>query len=726
MNKRQKLVQKQFLDNEAEVLSRLRSVYGQAYEDTTKKIADLDSSIAQLQKAYESVDDDSLGNLALKALGKKGRHMTPDEAKETLQSMLQSKVYQKQYQQALQKQVDGILGTMQEEAFTTVSDYLDKCYEDGFIGTMYDLQGQGIPLIMPLDQEAMVRAVQLDSKISGGLYKRMGEDVATLKKHITNEISRGISTGMSYQQIAQQLSFKMVGTGYKTGGALARAMTIARTEGHRIQVQGGMDACYKAKEKGADVVKQWDSTLDAKTRDSHVSVDGEVRELDDKFSNGLMFPGDPAGGAAQVVNCRCALLQRARWAMDEDELKTLQERAEYFGVDKSDSFEDFKKNYLKAVELEKTEQNVPFQAFKPAKTIEQAKEFAKSLGVQYVEYDKLPLETANNLNQALVTLPDDARPIFVGDSKTLEAYWGGSLPRSSKTYYGVTIQTFDGIHLGYGKGWVDTDGYMVGISSSYKKPSKIAEAKAKAQAQYVAKHNGQKYFFNEDGEATAFHEMGHVYAHKKGIPAGFEQDALRWAKESGCDLLSKTSEAWAEAWGAYHTGNPDLPEYIAKYVKAASSGIKPSSFFKGLTEFDDNAIMVSKIEEFTTNLRDGKIRTIISRQKQARHIQGSAEFSRYVEQLSKTGDKPSYIREDLTLADLSAMVKDKLGTGIVESKGDNSFQEFFDCDDVVGYYFDKESQTYKQTRRVQVKYSVGDGNIHIIPVKEQQGGKHHD
>ena len=317
MNKRQKLVQKQFLDNEAEVLARLRSVYGQAYEDTTKKIADLDSSIAQLQEAYESVDDDSLGNLALKALGKKGQHMTPDEAKETLQSMLQSKVYQKQYQQALQKQVDGILGTMQEEAFTTVSDYLDKCYEDGFIGTMYDLQGQGIPLIMPLDQEAMVRAVQLDSKISGGLYKRMGEDVATLKKHITNEVSRGISTGMSYQQIAQQLSFKMVGTSYKTGGALARAMTIARTEGHRIQVQGGMDACYKAKEKGADVVKQWDSTLDARTRDSHVSVDGEVRELDDKFSNGLMFPGDPAGGAAQVVNCRCALLQRARWAVDD-------------------------------------------------------------------------------------------------------------------------------------------------------------------------------------------------------------------------------------------------------------------------------------------------------------------------------------------------------------------------------------------------------------------------
>lgn len=67
-------------------------------------------------------------------------------------------------------------------------------------------------------------------------------------------------------------------------------MRIARTEGHRIQCQSGMDACYKAKEKGANVVKQWDATLDVKTRTSHVQVDGEIRELDEKFSNGLMFP----------------------------------------------------------------------------------------------------------------------------------------------------------------------------------------------------------------------------------------------------------------------------------------------------------------------------------------------------------------------------------------------------------------------------------------------------
>ena len=257
--------------------------------------------------------------------------------------MIRSKVYQKNYQKALKTQVDGIMDTMQEKQFSTVSDYLSQCYENGFIGTMYDLQGQGIPMCIPIDQSAMVRAVQLDSKISQGLYARLGEDVAMLKKKITAQVSRGISSGMSYRQVAQQLAGQ-------TKIGFNNAVRIARTEGHRIQAQSTMDAAYKAQEKGADMLKQWDAALDSRTRESHTIVDGEIRELDEPFSNGLMFPGDPSGGAAEVVNCRCALLQRARWALDEDELEDLKRRAEYYGLDKTEQFEDYKKKYLKAAD----------------------------------------------------------------------------------------------------------------------------------------------------------------------------------------------------------------------------------------------------------------------------------------------------------------------------------------------------------------------------------------
>ena len=289
MNRRQQIVQKQFIHNEEAVINRLKQVYGQSLKDVTAKAQKLDDEIKELTDIYNDVEDEA--------------------EKAVLKSRIQSKVYQKKYQDGLKKQVSDILDKMHKEEFKTVSDYLNKCYDEAFVGTLYDLQGQGIPLAFPIDQEAVARAVQIDSKISQGLYERLGEDVGVLKKKIVAQVSRGISTGASFKMVAKQLA-SYTNIGYNN------AVRIARTEGHRIQCQSTMDACHNAKDRGADVVKQWDSTLDAKTRDSHVKVDGEYKELDEKFSNGLMFPGDPSGGAAEVVNCRCALLQRARWRVE--------------------------------------------------------------------------------------------------------------------------------------------------------------------------------------------------------------------------------------------------------------------------------------------------------------------------------------------------------------------------------------------------------------------------
>ena len=326
MNKRQMLVQQQFLNNEEEVTKRLFQVYSESLEDVTKQAQKLQDEFDELAAIYDNIED--------------------EDEKEILKSRMRSKVYQKQHQESLKKQISGILDNMHENSYKTVADYLDKCYEDGFIGTMYDLQGQGVPLAMPLDQKAMVRAVQLDSPISKGLYNHLGEDVDMLKKHITSQISRGISSGLTTRQIAHNLAGKMTGTYNNPKGAYAYAKRIARTEGHRIQCQGTMDAMYGAKEKGADVVKQWDSTLDGKTRDSHNKVDGEWKELDEKFSNGLKFPGDPSGQAAEVIYCRCALLQRARWALDDSFTKMNNFTKQLEEFESPEDYAEFKKSFF--------------------------------------------------------------------------------------------------------------------------------------------------------------------------------------------------------------------------------------------------------------------------------------------------------------------------------------------------------------------------------------------
>lgn len=397
MKKYEKEVQQAFLNNEEAVIKRLKQVYNKSSDDITKKIATLDASIADLQKAIADVGEDEIGDLAAAFL--KGKtHITPEEAKETLQSMLQSKVYQRNYQKALKKQVGDILDTMHKEEFKTVSDYLVKCYDEGFMGAMYSLQNQGIPMCFPIDQKAMVKAVQLDSKISKGLYQRLGEDVALLKRKITAQVSRGIATGMSFQQVAQQLA-SVSKIGYNN------AIRVSRTEGHRIQIQSADDACRKAKEKGADIVRQWDAALDKRTRDSHARVDGEIRELDEPFSNGLRFPGDPHGAAAEVINCRCALLQRAKWALDEEELETLKERAAYFGIDKADSFDDFKKKYLKAAEKVKADETAK-STFVPAKTKQEAVNFAKRFDVD-ADYSSYDISVANAVNETMLRSIDE-------------------------------------------------------------------------------------------------------------------------------------------------------------------------------------------------------------------------------------------------------------------------------------------------------------------------------
>ena len=65
---------------------------------------------------------------------------------------MQYVIYQVEYQNALKEQVTSILELLKNNNFDTVSEYLTQSYKDGFVGTMYDLQAQGIPLILPINQ----------------------------------------------------------------------------------------------------------------------------------------------------------------------------------------------------------------------------------------------------------------------------------------------------------------------------------------------------------------------------------------------------------------------------------------------------------------------------------------------------------------------------------------------------------------------------------------------
>ena len=345
MNKRQKELAQLSLDAEKEVLDKLEKEYNRALKDINEKVKVFAHDIEQIENAIDTAED--------------------DRQKEILISQRQSKVYQKKYQEALQGQISGILDKMQGDEYATIEEYLKECYEDAYIGTLYDLQGQGIPLIMPIDQAAAVKAIMTDSKISKGLYTALGVDIAKLKKTISSEITRGIASSRPYAEIARNL-------GNAAEIPKNRAKLITRTEGHRVQSASNYNACVDAKAKGADVVKQWSAALDARTRPSHRSLDGQIVEVDEPFSLGnktAMFPGD-FGDPAEDCNCRCRVNQRARWALDsmqtkmlgntdkmtDEDLKPIADKL-HISTDelrkysnqiipvKADSYEDFKRQY---------------------------------------------------------------------------------------------------------------------------------------------------------------------------------------------------------------------------------------------------------------------------------------------------------------------------------------------------------------------------------------------
>lgn len=347
MNKREKEILQNQLDSEKKVLKQLEKQYQAALDEINEKV--------QLLQSKTVYDADGVGQ----------------NVQVPLNQLPQSRIYQIERQKALKGQIQGILDKLHSDEYDTIQQYLEDSYVDGFVGTAYDLAGQGIPLIMPIDQVAAVKAIQTDSKISKGLYDALGVDTKSLKKAIAQEVTRGIASGMTYEDIARNIS-------NVSKAPLSNANRIARTEGHRIQQASTMDAQTDAKAKGADVLKQWDSTLDGKTRPTHRRLDGQIREVDEPFEvdgKTAMFPGD-FGNPAEDCNCRCASLTRARWGLDEDELQTLKDRAKYFGLDKTKDFKDFKKKYLKAAS-EPLEKSSKSSTIKPGLQFFAEKDIAK-------------------------------------------------------------------------------------------------------------------------------------------------------------------------------------------------------------------------------------------------------------------------------------------------------------------------------------------------------------
>ena len=570
MNKAQKEVQQTQLNDEKKVIKLLELVYEQAKKDCEQKIREL-------------------------------------SARTDLEN-LQSIIYQKEYQQIMVDQIESILYDLHEGQFTTIADYLQQSYINGYVGMYYDLHLSGIPLVVPINQDQVVKAVRTDSKLSSGLYTKLGEDVGYLKRSIRAELSRGIASGSTWNEMALRIAKGMNSPFRK---AYNNAIRIARTEGHRIQNEATLDGQHEAKKKGADIVKQWDATLDSRTRPEHREADGQIMELDEPFDVGgekMQAPG-VGGSAKNVCNCRCCLLQRAKWALDDDELKTLQERAAFFGLDKTQSFNDFKQKYLKLPDNADTMNVKEYDVLAHTQKLKGAMSSS-----DYDEYTKILTEHSNtSLQKLYAKYADQISGVSKGksgyyrpaDNKLVFSYPIQRYIDNGKSKYGTLAHEYghffdakadyEGLHFNevetihsktkyqinrFAKVASSSDEFLTAVrkdrqflksilTDDVEKELRDHDASGGVQdaidgllAHRINWGHGDKYYNRK------YHSVKQLKEHK-GLQAAYKElgiDASNLSKVANeCRVYESASEMWANIMGAEVNGGSEL-EYVKKYL----------------------------------------------------------------------------------------------------------------------------------------------------------------
>ena len=389
-------------------------------------------------------------------------------------------------------------------------------------------------------------------------YKQLdpAKDIPWNMKKINAETLQGILQGESMDKIAKRL--RNVQEMNKT-----QAIRSARTIVTGAENKGRQDSYARAEADGIILQKEWLATNDGRTRHSHAMLDGAIVDQDKKFDNGLMYPGDPSGRPEEVYNCRCTLVAKVN---------------------------GFKKVQVQKAMAEKQVEEPQTTAFNPAKTTEEAQQYAERFVDKYkssltgkVDYSGIQLDYANEMNRAFTEVFDaydtryplrNIKPFntrekrFKGTTAEAAYQWGLNDMFYNKAYY-KSAKAFND-HLAEYNKLLQT--VLPNIDTA------IARTKPGASLRYLEalKRTGRTNVFAPDAYGSTIHEMGHY----------LDDQIFRKAfKEKGFDL-SASFEKYSGGISCYATATQQeyIAESFAAYWKGETDILDPDlvDIFKGL------------------------------------------------------------------------------------------------------------------------------------------------
>ncbi len=209
-------------------------------------------------------------------------------------------IYTPKFNRALREQVNAYIatGTMASVSSTPVYKVLNSLYLtiSPIWAAAATVQLRTLKVRMPMGfsqriVDAMIAYFGID------LLNDAEGITDTTKLLIQRVLSQAAAEGFGFDEIVKRLQVPELTS--------KRARLIARTE---TVAAANAASNIAARETGLLMDKIWISARDNRTRPDHRTVNQSVVAMEDRFQVGdtlMLYPGDKAGGAAQVCNCRC-------------------------------------------------------------------------------------------------------------------------------------------------------------------------------------------------------------------------------------------------------------------------------------------------------------------------------------------------------------------------------------------------------------------------------------
>lgn len=142
------------------------------------------------------------------------------------------------------------------------------------------------------------KVMKLAREASATTRESLSDDIV---EAVRNAVTDGLERSETISEIADRIN------GVYDFAMENRANVIARTETLSAANTAGYDMLGRVNAK-----TQWLTSRDGKVRDSHQLLEGEVRPHGEPFLTiggaQLLYPGDPAGPAEEIIQCRCTTI----------------------------------------------------------------------------------------------------------------------------------------------------------------------------------------------------------------------------------------------------------------------------------------------------------------------------------------------------------------------------------------------------------------------------------